>query len=230
MSTKATYLYLSPNDSTLSIDVTAHGDAIGAGMLQTGAQQAIFPTNGKVADYNITVTGADDNTKKSYGIWRSMINTSNKGMFINSNKGDYSSKKVNIDIKNANGGYGIAASAPEGVDNLDYNASAIWIYGNVNVNVSENKKAADLLDNSAGLYVNLKNSKINIDGYADLNVAGNGIVVNAADGQASVTVTKGGRINVLASEDGSDRYAIYNQGGRVYYGAATFNPRQSYAD
>lgn len=150
-----------------------------------------------------------------------MINTSNKGMFINSNKGDYSSKKVNIDIKNANGGYGIAASAPEGVDNLASNASAIWIYGNVNVNVSENKKAADLLDNSAGLYVNLKDSKINIDGYADLNVAGNGIVVNAADGQASVTVTKGGRINVLASEDGSDRYAIYNQGGRVYYGAAT---------
>ena len=40
-----------------------------------------------------------------------MINTNNKGMFINSNKGDYSSKKVNIDIKNANGGYGIAASA-----------------------------------------------------------------------------------------------------------------------
>lgn len=93
MSTKATYLYLSPNDSTLSIDVTAHGDAIGAGMLQTGAQQAIFTTNGKVANYNITVTGADDNTKKSYGIWRSMINTNNKGMFINSNKGDYSSKK-----------------------------------------------------------------------------------------------------------------------------------------
>lgn len=62
-----------------------------------------------------------------------------------------------------------------------------------------------MLDNSAGLYVNLKDSKINIDGYADLNVAGNGIVVNAADGQASVTVTKGGRINVLASEDGSDR-------------------------
>lgn len=228
MSTKATYLYLSPNDSTLSIDVTAHGDAIGAGMLQTGAQQAIFTTNGKVANYNITVTGADDNTKKSYGIWRSMINTSNKGMFINSNKGDYSSKKVNIDIKNANGGYGIAASAPEGVDNLDYNASAIWIYGNVNVNVSENKKAADLLDNSAGLYVNLKNSKINIDGYADLNVAGNGIVVNAADGQASVTVTKGGRINVLASEDGSDRYAIYNQGGRVYYGAATLAGLNNY--
>lgn len=228
MSTKATYLYLSPNDSTLSIDVTAHGDAIGAGMLQTGAQQAIFTTNGKVANYNITVTGADDNTKKSYGIWRSMINTNNKGMFINSNKGDYSSKKVNIDIKNANGGYGIAASAPEGVDNLDYNASAIWIYGNVNVNVSENKKAADLLDNSAGLYVNLKNSKINIDGYADLNVAGNGIVVNAADGQASVTVTKGGRINVLASEDGSDRYAIYNQGGRVYYGAATLSGLNGY--
>lgn len=228
MSTKATYLYLSPNDSTLSIDVTAHGDAIGAGMLQTGAQQAIFTTNGKVANYNITVTGADDNTKKSYGIWRSMINTNNKGMFINSNKGDYSSKKVNIDIKNANGGYGIAASAPEGVDNLDYNASAIWIYGNVNVNVSENKKAADLLDNSAGLYVNLKNSKINIDGYADLNVAGNGIVVNAADGQASVTVTKGGRINVLASEDGSDRYAIYNQGGRVYYGAATLAGLNNY--
>ncbi len=228
MSTKATYLYLSPNDSTLSIDVTAHGDAIGAGMLQTGAQQAIFPTNGKVADYNITVTGADDNTKKSYGIWRSMINTNNKGMFINSNKGDYSSKKVNIDIKNANGGYGIAASAPEGVDNLASNASAIWIYGNVNVNVSENKKAADLLDNSAGLYVNLKDSKINIDGYADLNVAGNGIVVNAADGQASVTVTKGGRINVLASEDGSDRYAIYNQGGRVYYGAATLAGLNNY--
>lgn len=228
MSTKATYLYLSPNDSTLSIDVTAHGDAIGAGMLQTGAQQAIFTTNGKVANYNITVTGADDNTKKSYGIWRSMINTSNKGMFINSNKGDYSSKKVNIDIKNANGGYGIAASAPEGVDNLASNASAIWIYGNVNVNVSENKKAADLLDNSAGLYVNLKDSKINIDGYADLNVAGNGIVVNAADGQASVTVTKGGRINVLASEDGSDRYAIYNQGGRVYYGAATLAGLNNY--
>lgn len=228
MSTKATYLYLSPNDSTLSIDVTAHGDAIGAGMLQTGAQQAIFTTNGKVANYNITVTGADDNTKKSYGIWRSMINTNNKGMFINSNKGDYSSKKVNIDIKNANGGYGIAASAPEGVDNLASNASAIWIYGNVNVNVSENKKAADLLDNSAGLYVNLKDSKINIDGYADLNVAGNGIVVNAADGQASVTVTKGGRINVLASEDGSDRYAIYNQGGRVYYGAATLAGLNNY--
>lgn len=228
MSTKATYLYLSPNDSTLSIDVTAHGDAIGAGMLQTGAQQAIFTTNGKVADYNITVTGADDNTKKSYGIWRSMINTNNKGMFINSNKGDYSSKKVNIDIKNANGGYGIAASAPEGVDNLASNASTIWIYGNVNVNVSENKKAADLLDNSAGLYVNLKDSKINIDGYADLNVAGNGIVVNAADGQASVTVTKGGRINVLASEDGSDRYAIYNQGGRVYYGAATLAGLNNY--
>lgn len=228
MSTKATYLYLSPNDSTLSIDVTAHGDAIGAGMLQTGAQQAIFTTNGKVANYNITVTGADDNTKKSYGIWRSMINTNNKGMFINSNKGDYSSKKVNIDIKNANGGYGIAASAPEGVDNLASNASAIWIYGNVNVNVSENKKAADLLDNSAGLYVNLKDSKINIDGYADLNVAGNGIVVNAADGQASVTVTKGGRINVLASEDGSDRYAIYNQGGRVYYGAATLSGLNGY--
>lgn len=228
MSTKATYLYLSPNDSTLSIDVTAHGDAIGAGMLQTGAQQAIFTTNGKVANYNITVTGADDNTKKSYGIWRSMINTNNKGMFINSNKGDYSSKKVNIDIKNANGGYGIAASAPEGVDNLASNASAIWIYGNVNVNVSENKKAADLLDNSAGLYVNLKDSKINIDGYADLNVAGNGIVVNAADGQASVTVTKGGRINVLASEDGSDRYAIYNQGGRVYYGAATLSGLNNY--
>ena len=226
MSTKATYLYLSPNDSTLSIDVTAHGDAIGAGMLQTGAQQAIFTTNGKVANYNITVTGADDNTKKSYGIWRSMINTNNKGMFINSNKGDYSSKKVNIDIKNANGGYGIAASAPEGVDNLASNASAIWIYGNVNV--SENKKAADLLDNSAGLYVNLKDSKINIDGYADLNVAGNGIVVNAADGQASVTVTKGGRINVLASEDGSDRYAIYNQGGRVYYGAATLAGLNNY--
>ena len=54
-----------------------------------------------------------------------MINTNNKGMFINSNKGDYSSKKVNIDIKNANGGYGIAASAPEGVDNLASNASAI---------------------------------------------------------------------------------------------------------
>lgn len=228
MSTKATYLYLSPNDSTLSIDVTAHGDAIGAGMLQTGAQQAIFTTNGKVANYNITVTGADDNTKKSYGIWRSMINTNNKGMFINSNKGDYSSKKVNIDIKNANGGYGIAASAPEGVDNLASNASAIWIYGNVNVNVSENKKAADLLDNSAGLYVNLKDSKINIDGYADLNVAGNGIVVNAADGQASVTVTKGGRINVLASEDGSDCYAIYNQGGRVYYGAATLAGLNNY--
>lgn len=228
MSTKATYLYLSPNDSTLSIDVTAHGDAIGAGMLQTGAQQAIFTTNGKVANYNITVTGADDNTKKSYGIWRSMINTNNKGMFINSNKGDYSSKKVNIDIKNANGGYGIAASAPEGVDNLASNASAIWIYGNVNVNVSENKKAADLLDNSAGFYVNLKDSKINIDGYADLNVAGNGIVVNAADGQASVTVTKGGRINVLASEDGSDRYAIYNQGGRVYYGAATLAGLNNY--
>lgn len=212
----------------MSIDVTAHGDAIGAGMLQTGAQQAIFTTNGKVANYNITVTGADDNTKKSYGIWRSMINTNNKGMFINSNKGDYSSKKVNIDIKNANGGYGIAASAPEGVDNLASNASAIWIYGNVNVNVSENKKAADLLDNSAGLYVNLKDSKINIDGYADLNVAGNGIVVNAADGQASVTVTKGGRINVLASEDGSDRYAIYNQGGRVYYGAATLAGLNNY--
>lgn len=157
-----------------------------------------------------------------------MINTNNKGMFINSNKGDYSSKKVNIDIKNANGGYGIAASAPEGVDNLASNASAIWIYGNVNVNVSENKKAADLLDNSAGLYVNLKDSKINIDGYADLNVAGNGIVVNAADGQASVTVTKGGRINVLASEDGSDRYAIYNQGGRVYYGAATLAGLNNY--
>ena len=155
-----------------------------------------------------------------------MINTNNKGMFINSNKGDYSSKKVNIDIKNANGGYGIAASAPEGVDNLASNASAIWIYGNVNV--SENKKAADLLDNSAGLYVNLKDSKINIDGYADLNVAGNGIVVNAADGQASVTVTKGGRINVLASEDGSDRYAIYNQGGRVYYGAATLAGLNNY--
>jgi len=123
---------------------------------------------------------------------------------------------------------GIAASAPEGVDNLASNASAIWIYGNVNVNVSENKKAADLLDNSAGLYVNLKDSKINIDGYADLNVAGNGIVVNAADGQASVTVTKGGRINVLASEDGSDRYAIYNQGGRVYYGAATLAGLNNY--
>ena len=40
---------------------------------------------------------------------------------------------------------GIAASAPEGVDNLASNASAIWIYGNVNVNVSENKKAADLI-------------------------------------------------------------------------------------
>ena len=88
MSTKATYMYLSPNDSTLSIDVTAHGDAIGAGMLQTGAQQAIYAGNGKVANYNITVTGADDNTKKSYGIWRSMINTSNKSMFINSNKAE----------------------------------------------------------------------------------------------------------------------------------------------
>ena len=85
-----------------------------------------------------------------------------------------------------------------------------------------------MLDNSAGLYVNLKDSKINIDGYADLNVAGNGIVVNAADGQASVTVTKGGRINVLASEDGSDRYAIYNQGGRVYYGAATLAGLNNY--
>lgn len=40
MSTKAMYMYLNPNGSTLSIDVTAHGDAIGAGMLQTGAKQA----------------------------------------------------------------------------------------------------------------------------------------------------------------------------------------------
>lgn len=73
--TNANYLYLNPNGNTITLDVTAHGDVIGAGIVVSDARQAINTSTDSSGNYNITVTGSADNTQKSYGIWRAVTNT-----------------------------------------------------------------------------------------------------------------------------------------------------------
>ena len=226
--TNANYLYLNPKGNTITVDVIAHGDTIGAGIFASDARQAINTSTDSSGNYNITVTGSADNTQKSYGIWRAVTNTTSKTHYINRQTDENADKTINITVKNDNGGYGIAFSTPEGADKVTSNTSTLSVSGNVNVKVSENKKANGLLDNSAGLYVNTKNGKLTINGKANLDVAGNGIVLDSEPGSSKIEVTKGGTIRVAPSTDGSERYAIYDNGGIVYFGGGAVGGLNGY--
>lgn len=195
--TNANYLYLNPNGNTIIVDVTAHGDTIGAGIFASDARQTINTSADSSGNYDITVTGSADNTQKSYGIWRAITNTTSKSFYVNSQRDEVGDATINITVKNDNGGYGVAVSTPDGADKVKSNGSSVIISGNVNANVSENKKAASILDNSAGLYVDTTNSKITINGKANLDVAGNGIVLDSEPGNSKIEVTKGGQLELL---------------------------------
>lgn len=82
-------------------------------------------------------------------------------------------------MDNPNGAYGIAVSTPEGMttDNKFYNNSGITVNGDVNITVSGNKKAADVLENSAGLFVDSNHAKITLNHKGNIISDGNGIVV-----------------------------------------------------
>ncbi len=227
-STAGSTMTVNPGTNTLSLHVTAEGDAIGAGILQTSAQQAISIKPGNKTE--IKVSGAKGNTQKSYGIWRAVTDINSKAVNILNRTGDAS--RISITVDNKNGGYGIAISSPEGLTltdeqkNLSNSSQLILGYTTVpvavDIKVSENKNATNVLEESAGMYCNVGGGTISVFGTVDLDVEGHGILLAPADGvtrSPTITVTKGGKINVHPDKDGAERYAIYNAKGTLNYAA-----------
>ena len=207
----------------LTLSVKASGDNIGAGILQTtglGTLQFGSSNYGAIKELNINVNADADNTKKSYGIWRAATDNKTRTITLTATDG------LNIKVDNPNGAYGIAVSTPEGMttDNKFYNNSGITVNGDVNITVSGNKKAADVLENSAGLFVDSNHAKITLNHKGNIVSDGNGIVVAPVHNtpnynNQAITVKKGGTIKLIPADDGSERYAIYNTYGKVFYGA-----------
>ena len=217
------YICVTAPKNTLSFNVKATGDNIGAGVLQTpelGYLQFGQNKYGEIKEMNINVSADANNTQQSYGIWRATTNTKTKNMSVITTDG------LNIKVDNPNGAYGIAVSTPEGMqtDNKYYNNSGITVSGDVNITVGANKNAANVLENSAGLFVNCNHGKITLSNKANIVADGNGIVVAPVHNTVNynnqaISVRKGGSIKILPAADGSERYAIYNNYGKVLFGA-----------
>ena len=222
--TSGYYIYVVAPDNKLTLNVKAGGDNVAAGLLQTSASRALNIGNnsyGLVNGIDINVSASQDSTQKSYGVWRAVTDTAQKGVSF------YLADAMNINVDNPNGAYGIAVSTPEGgAENVVYNASSVSVNGDVNIKVSGNEKAESVADNSAGLYVGINNGKIYVYGKANIESAGNGLAIVPTSSVSSysaqlIRVSKGGKIAITPAEDGSERYAIYNEYGSVQYGAGT---------
>ena len=228
-STAGSYMYVKSADNNLTLNVTAEGDAIGVGILQTTTKPVINLQPGPKTE--IHVTGAEGNTQKSYGIWRAVTDKTSKTVNLYNSTGDTS--QISITIDNANGGYGVAISRPDDFNVPDANKKTfsntsllrLGFTTNpvaVDIKVSENKNATNVLEESAGIYNNAGSSTLSINGTIDLDVEGNGIVLTGLDESSnmpSVTISNGGKIKVRPDKDGSERYAIYNAKGKLTYGA-----------
>ena len=238
-STYATYKYMyvnSPNNN-LTLNVTAEGEAIGAGILLTGDNNLPI-TYTPASETEIKVTGAEGNTQKSYGIWRAVTDSTTKTINMNMYNAKGGTSHLSITVNNKNGGYGVAVSRPENLTLTDeqkksfYNGSGITIgfntvATNLDVKVAKNQNASVATDESAGLYVDANNGKITIKGTANLDVEGHGILLTSEPSGTSqsqqIQVTNGGKITVHPDKDGAERYAIYNEKGSVLYGSTLVN-------
>ena len=227
-STAGSYMYVKPGANTLTLNVTAEGDAIGAGIMQTTAKSAIYYSPAPKTE--IHVTGAEGNTQKSYGIWRAVTDMTSKIVNLYNTAGDAS--QISITVDNANGAYGVALSRPENFNVPEEKKKSFSNYSvlrlgyvtapvTVDIKVSENKNATNALEESAGIYNNVNKGTLSVFGTIDLDVEGNGIVLTGLDGSTSegptIYVTKGGKITVRPDKDGAKRYVIYNANGILNY-------------
>ncbi len=228
--TSGSKTYIVSNGHKLFIDVTAKGDAVGTGILQTTGSKRLLES--VLADETeITVRGDEGNNQKSYGIWTAITNKTVKYPYLVKNDDNVQNMHISITVDNPNGGYGIAVSRPEKMEAVDgtfANNTGVFFGGkrfnDFDIKVSENQNAKDILDESAGLYVDTNNSKISIYGSANLDVEGHGILLTPNSDSAStsnqkISVLTGGKITVHPADNGSERYGIYNRYGSVVYGA-----------
>lgn len=217
------YEYIKAPDNKLTLNVKASDDVIGSGILLKAGKSGRVEL-ATVKNLEINVTGDESNTQKSYGIWNAVTESSAPALKIES-----SGVKINVD--NANGGYGIAISAPEDVE-LDSisKSTTVTIYSPLDITVSGNKNAVDVLDNSAGLLVGVDRTSVEVQGRTNINVAGNGIVVtpNGTKQTQTIRMQKGGKIITTAANDEAEHYSIYNQNGTIYFGASNISGLNSY--
>ncbi len=227
--TEKSYTYIVPNDHKLTLDVTAKGDAIGAGFLHSAEGKSTL-TLTPSDETEIHVKGEIGNTQKSYGIWYAVTNESGKSMQIK-NDDAQTSGHIAIDVDNSNGGYGIAVSRPEKLTIAGDKKSNFKNYSSlklgekqtvdVDVKVSANKNATNALEESAGLYVDTNAASLTVTGKANLDVEGHGILVTGIPESSftsqKVVVIRGGKITIRPDENGAERYFIYNAQGTVEY-------------